>query len=172
MTHAEIGRRGALSFATAAALIRPATAAPTLDRPARIIVGSAPGGGSDIVARLMAEQLRGTYAPQVVVENRPGASTRLGVDAVKTATPDGTTILQTPMPVMSLFPHVFPKSTRYDALVDFIPVATIGELPYGLVVRADHPARHLPDFIEWGRGRGSATFAPPVPGAPSTCSCC
>jgi tripartite-type tricarboxylate transporter receptor subunit TctC len=166
MTYPDIGRRGALSLAAAAAFIRPATAAPTLDRPARIVVGSAPGGGSDIVARLMAEQLRGSYAPQVVVENRPGASTRLGADAVKTATPDGATILQTPMPVMSLFPHVFPKSTRYDALVDFIPVATIGELPYGIVVRADHPARDLPGFIEWARGHGGATLAPPVTGAP------
>lgn len=104
--------------------------------------------------------------PKVVVENRPGVSTRLGVAAVQTAAPDGATILHTPMPVISLFPHLVPKTTRYDALVDFIPVARIGELPYGIVVRTNHPARGLPGFIEWARGRGSATFAPPVPGAP------
>jgi tripartite-type tricarboxylate transporter receptor subunit TctC len=161
-----VGRRGALALLGSAAAARWAAAAPALDYPARIVVGSAPGGGSDTVARLLAEQLRGGYAPQVTVENRPGASTRLGVDAVKTAAPDGATILHTPMPVMSLFPHVFPKTTRYDALVDFIPAATIGEIPYGWAVRADHPARDLRGFIEWARGRGGATFAPPVPGAP------
>ncbi len=143
-----------------------ARAAPALDRQARIIVGSVPGGGTDLTARLLAEQLRGAYAPQVVVENRPGASTRLGIEAVKAAPPDGTTLLVGPVPTMTLFPHVFPKTTRYDALVDFIPVTPLGRVGYGWVVRADHPARDLAGFLAWAKAMGGANFAPPVLGAP------
>lgn len=160
------GRRGVLVSLPAIGLLGRASAAPTLDRVARIIVGSQPGGGSDTIARTLAERLSGTYAPQVVVENRTGASTRLAVEAVKVAAPDGATILQTPMPVMSLFPHTFPKTTRYDALSDFIPAATVGEVAYGWVVRADHPARNIPSFIAWAKAKGSFNFAPAVIGAP------
>lgn len=166
MAHAGIGRRDALSLAAAAALVRPATAAPILDRTARIIVGVPPGSGTDLCARMLAEQLRDRYAPQVVVENRPGASTRVGIEAVKAAAPDGTTMLVAPVPVMTLFPHVFPKTTRYDALSDFAPVTTLATVGYGWVVRADHPARTLQDFLAWAKARGGATFAPPVIGAP------
>src|SRR5690242_16862680 len=113
------GRRGALSFlaaSAAAALVRPLAVAESLplDRAARIVVGATPGAGTDLCARLLAEQLHGRYAPQVVVENRPGASTRLGIEAVKAAPADGATMLVAPVPVMTLFPHVFPKTTRYD----------------------------------------------------------
>ena len=160
------GRRGVLVALPAIGLSGRAAAAPTLDRVARLIVGSQPGGGSDTIARILAERLSGTYAPQVVVENRTGASTRLAVEAVKVATPDGATILQTPMPVMSLFPHTFPKTTRYDALADFIPTATVGEIAYGWVVRADHPARDILGFVAWAKARGGCNFAPAVIGAP------
>src|SRR5215213_8529690 len=64
---------------------------PMLDRLARWNIGFPPGGSSDTVARLYAECLRGTYAPQVVVENKPGAGGRLALEAVKAARPDGTT---------------------------------------------------------------------------------
>jgi tripartite-type tricarboxylate transporter receptor subunit TctC len=150
----------------AAAVPRPAAAAPPVDRLARIIVGSQPGGGSDVVARLIAGRLEGRYAPQVIVENRPGASNRLAAEAVKAAAPDGATLLQTPMPVLTLFPHVFPKTTRFDPVADFTAASTICEVAYGFVVRADHPARDLAGFITWAKQRGEATFAPPVLGAP------
>jgi tripartite-type tricarboxylate transporter receptor subunit TctC len=80
-------RRAGLGLLGMALLARPGRAAPALDRPARIIVGSQPGGGSDTIARTLAERLSGTYAPQVLVENRTGASTRLAVEAVKAALP-------------------------------------------------------------------------------------
>jgi tripartite-type tricarboxylate transporter receptor subunit TctC len=166
MPHFAIGRRGALSLGAGAALGRPAAAAPTLDRAARIIVGVPPGSGTDLCARMLAEQLRDRYAPQVVVENRPGASTRVGIEAVKAAAPDGTTLLVAPVPVMTLFPHVFPKTTRYDALVDFAPVTTLASVAYGWVVRSDHQARTLQDFLAWAKAKGGGTFAPPVLGAP------
>ena len=166
MDTARLGRRGVLGALTMAAGLPRADAATTLDRPARILVGSPPGGGTDLSARMLAEQLRDHYAPQVVVENKPGASTRLASEAVKAAAPDGLTLLVAPVPVMTLFPHVFPKTMRYDVAVDFTPVTTLGTVAYGWVVRMDHPARTLPEFLAWARGKGGATFAPPVIGAP------
>ncbi len=159
-------RRGALALGAAGFLTRQARAAPTIDRGARIVVGLSPGAGTDVLARLLAEQLRGRYAPQVVVENRPGASARLAAEAVKASAPDGATVLMTPLPVMTLTPVAFPKTTRYDPLADFAPVATVGVVRFCWLVRADHPAKTLPEFLAWAKDRGGASFAPPVLGAP------
>jgi tripartite-type tricarboxylate transporter receptor subunit TctC len=159
-------RRAALTLLLATAWPRSGTAAPAVDGTARIVVGAAPGGGADIIGRLLTEPLSGPYATQVIVLNRPGASSRLAAEAVKAAAPDGTTLLLGPMPVLTLFPHVLPRTTRYDTLADFTPVTTIGELAYGFVVQADHPARNLPGFVAWARDHPGAGFAPPVLGAP------
>jgi tripartite-type tricarboxylate transporter receptor subunit TctC len=159
-------RRGALALSATAFLARSALAATIIDRTAKIVIGLPPGAGMDVFARLLAEYLRGRYAPQVVVENRPGASVRLAVDFVKAAPPDGTTILMTPLTVMTLTPNAFPRTTRYDSLADFAPVATIGVSRFCWLVRADHPAAALPEFLAWAKVRGGATFAPPVLGAP------
>ncbi len=148
----------------AACLATPAHAQP--DRTARIVVGAAPGGGTDTVARLLAERLAGSYAPQVIVENRTGASSRLAAEAVKGAAPDGATMLFGPMPVLTLFPHVLPRTTRYDPVTDFTAVATVGEVAYGLAVKADHPARNLAEFLAGAAAKGSVTFAPAVLGSP------
>src|SRR3954451_3822534 len=159
-------RRGALTLGATGLLARSARAATTIDRTAKIVIGLPPGAGMDVFARLLAEHLRGRYAPQVVVENRPGASVRLAVDFVKAAPPDGATILMTPLTVMTLTPNAFPRTTRYDSLADFAPVATIGVSRFCWLVRASHPAATLPEFLAWARAKGGATFAPPVLGAP------
>lgn len=166
MKDATFRRRALLGLAAAALPAMQARAATTIDRPARIVVGLPPGLGTDVLARLLAEELRGRYAPQVVVENRPGASVRLAVELVKAAPPDGTTMLMTPLPVMTLTPAAFPRTTRYDPIADFAPVATIGAVRFCWMVRPDHPARTLEDFLSWARARGGASFAPPVLGAP------
>src|SRR4051794_18489492 len=159
-------RRGALALGATAFLARPALAATIIDRTAKIVIGLPPGAGMDVFARLLAEHLRGRYAPQVVVENRPGASVRLAVEAVKAAPPDGATMLMTPLTVMTLTPNAFPKTTRYDSLADFAPVATIGVSRFCWLVRTDHPARTLSEFWAWAKAKSGATFAPPVLGAP------
>jgi tripartite-type tricarboxylate transporter receptor subunit TctC len=166
MISSSTSRRGALALGATCLLARHGRAATTIDRTARIVIGLPPGAGTDVLARLLAEQLRGRYAPQVVVENRPGASVRLAVEAVKAAPPDGATILMTPLPVMTLTPVAFPKTTRYDPVADFAPVATVGVVRFCSMVRADHPAATLPEFLAWAKSKGGATFAPPVLGAP------
>jgi tripartite-type tricarboxylate transporter receptor subunit TctC len=139
---------------------------PTLDRVARTVVGFAPGGSSDTVARLYAERLRGTYAPQVVIENRAGAGGRLALEAVKAARPDGTTLVQTPASMLTIYPHLYPKTLRYDALADFVPVTPVCSLSFALAVRTDHPAKTFAELVDWAKRQGGAVpFASPAAGA-------
>ena len=84
-----------------------------IGKPARVLVGFPPGGGADIVARQLAERLRGGYAPAIVVENRPGAGGRIAVEAAKNAEADGSTILVSPNPMITLYPHIYRK-LAYD----------------------------------------------------------
>ena len=145
MTNPLLSRRAGLTAALAAAMTPLATAlaAPALDKVSRLIIGFPPGGSSDTVARLLAERLRNAYAPQVIVENRSGAGGRLAVETVKAAAPDGTTILQTPESILTLYPHIYPRTVRYDALADFVPVTPVCAFSFGFAVRADHPARQV-----------------------------
>ncbi|MFT8246953.1 tripartite tricarboxylate transporter substrate-binding protein [Roseomonas sp. BN140053] len=138
---------------------------PLLDRPARVVVGYPGGGAADIIARLYAERLRGPFAPQAVVDNRPGASARLAVEAVKAAAPDGTTILCTPESVFTIYPHIYPRTTRYEVSTDFVPVSALAAFPFGVAVAASHPARDLDGFVRWARGRGEVPYASPSPGS-------
>ena len=172
MENSIMSRRTALTALGATALARlgagraDAQPRPALDRVARMIVGYPPGGPTDTIARLVAERMRGAYAPQVIIDNRAGAAGRLGVEATKAAQPDGATMLMTPGTVLTIFPHVYQRTTRYDALTDFVPVSPICASPYAFVVRANHPARDLAGFAAWARQQGDAVpFASPAAGA-------
>lgn len=161
-------RRGAIlaGTATLAAPVPLRAQSPAIDRPARMVVGFPPGGGADIVARLFAERLRGLYAPQVLVENRTGAAARLAVEAVKSAAPDGQTILMTPESVLVIYPHTYPRTLRYDALRDFAPAAGMLASGLCLLVAANHPARDFQGFIQWARARGQEVdYASPAAGS-------
>ncbi|MFC7543820.1 tripartite tricarboxylate transporter substrate-binding protein [Siccirubricoccus deserti] len=119
---------------------------PALAQPrgiARIIVGFPPGGSADTTARLMAERLRGSYAQNVIVENRVGAAGRMAVEAVRAAEPDGDTILLTAASMLVIFPHMYSRATlRYDPFTDLLPVTPAGESPSA-----------------WGSGRRPAASA-------------
>src|SRR5258705_6431269 len=93
-------------------------------RTVRIIVPFPAGGGTDVLARVVGEKLRGGYASTVIVENRVGASGRTGVEAVKTAEPDGGTILFIPDFLLTVYPHSF-RRLSYDPLADFAPVSMV-----------------------------------------------
>jgi tripartite-type tricarboxylate transporter receptor subunit TctC len=96
----------------------------TIAKPVRVIVPFPAGGETDVLARIVAEKLRGGYAPAVIVENRVGASGRTGVEAVKNAEPDGATLLFTPDFLMTVYPHSF-RRLSYDPVADFAPVAIV-----------------------------------------------
>ena len=160
-----ITRRAALALAGATAAAGVARAQ-TVNRTARIVIGFPPGGSSDVVARLYAEKLRGRFAPQVIVDGRPGAAGRIAVEAVKAGDADGTVILQTPASMLTVQPHVFPREVRYDALTDFIPVSTVCSFPFGFGVPMNHPARTLDEWIAWSRAQPNETpWASPAAGS-------
>jgi tripartite-type tricarboxylate transporter receptor subunit TctC len=134
-------------FALPAWAQRPA-AAP--GAPLRIVVGFPPGGALDMLARAVAEQLRAGGEEQVLVENRPGASTRISIDHVRTAPPNGRTVLLSSNAPLVIFPMTY-RSLAYDVDRDFIAVAHLAEVPTVISAPADRPYRSLRDYIAWVR---------------------
>jgi tripartite-type tricarboxylate transporter receptor subunit TctC len=156
-----IGRRTALGLLAAPALAR----ANRIDRPARFVLGFPPGGASDIVARLLAERLSGIYAPQVVVENRPGAAARLAIETVKAAPADGTTLLFSPESMFGIYPHIYRRTMRYVA-EDFIPVTAVTEFGFAFAVATAHPAKSWPEFVAWAKQQAEPIpYATPAAGS-------
>jgi tripartite-type tricarboxylate transporter receptor subunit TctC len=134
---------------------------------ARMLVGFSAGGSVDFVARLLVNEMR-TYAPSFIVENRPGATGRIAMDALKNSPADGSAMILTPASIITLFPYIY-KSLNYDAFHDVIPVASVCSFPYlfsiGPMVPGD--VKTLADFIGWCRANPSkATFGTPGPGSP------
>ena len=115
-------------------------AASVLDKQARVIVGFAAGGGTDLSARLFAAKLSPDFTPAAIVENKTGAGGRLAVETVKNAPPDGATMLFTTDFPITLYPHIY-KQLAYDPLQDLIAVAPITRsvlcLSVGPVVPSD-----------------------------------
>jgi tripartite-type tricarboxylate transporter receptor subunit TctC len=156
-----ITRRVALGVV--ATLPLPALAQPVA-RPARIVLGFPAGSTVDILARLLAERLRGRIAPQIIVDNRPGAGGRLAAEQVKAMPPDGTAMFLTAASVLTVSPHGFPRSTRFDTLTDFVPVSNVASVALVMAVPAAHPARDLAGFMAWARGQPEVPDATPAAG--------
>jgi tripartite-type tricarboxylate transporter receptor subunit TctC len=123
---------------------------PTIKKPVHIIVGFPAGGGTDVIARILAERLRGPYASTVLVENKPGAAARIAVEYVKNAEPDGSVMLFTPDFPITVYPHSF-RSLNYDPLKDFTAVAPAAKsmLTYNIGPAVPESVKTLADFVEW-----------------------
>jgi tripartite-type tricarboxylate transporter receptor subunit TctC len=166
-------RRTLLASAAAAALPaprlalgQPAAGPTTIAKPARIVLGFPAGGSLDTIARLLAERLKGTYAPTVTVENRAGAAGRIAMEAVKAAEPDGSMITMGPASVAVLYPHVY-KRLSYDPLKDFTPVSTVCTFQFGFTIGPLVPAevRTAQQFAQWCRAHPKdAAFGSPGEG--------
>jgi tripartite-type tricarboxylate transporter receptor subunit TctC len=132
---------------------------PYPSKPLRIIVPFAPGGSTDIFARLVAERLSASFAQPVVVENRAGASGNIGADAVAKAPADGYTILMATTGVMAINNALF-KSMPYDAAKDLEPVIFIASITNVLAVPLDLPAKNLAELIALAKKEpGKLSFA-------------
>ncbi len=116
----------------------------------KIIVPYAAGGAADSTARIYAEKLRQTGLSDVLVDNRPGASARLGVDVVRKSKPDGLTLLLAPSPLLTIYPWTY-KNLGYDPDADLVPVAMLVEIPTAVVAGVDQPYATMPSFVEWMR---------------------
>src|SRR5438270_5300207 len=114
-------------------------------RPVRIVVPSPPAGGTDIVARVLAQHFSKAFAQQFFVENRPGAGNMIGIESVARAAPDGYTLLMTAS-TLSLNSVLY-KKISYDPIKDFAPIMQVASAPNVLIVNPSVPARTLTDFI-------------------------
>lgn len=122
------------------------------NRPIRIIVPVAPGGNVDIVARAIAEPLARALGQQVIVENKPGASSLLGTNLVAKAPPDGYTLLAHSTTFVTA--SVLLKNPGYDPVKDFEPISVTCQIPMVLVVNPDKiPARSLKGFIAMSKAQ-------------------
>ena len=122
-------------------------------RPIRLIVPFAPGGTTDIVARILAEQLQPRLGQPVVVENRPGAGATLASTQVaQQAAPDGHTLLISNSASHGISPSMF-DNVRYDPLADFTHIAIAATTSSAVIVNPRYPAQTIPDLIRYGRSR-------------------
>jgi tripartite-type tricarboxylate transporter receptor subunit TctC len=161
-------RKFLAASAAAAVIVQPLQAfAQALHKPVRIVVGFPAGGGTDVIARLVADKLRGHYAPAVIVENRPGAAARIAVEFVKNAEPDGSTLLFTPDFPMTVYPHSY-KTLSYDPIKDFTPVTACAKSMLTFNVGPAVPAsvKTVGDFVTWCRANpDKAQYGTTSPGA-------
>jgi tripartite-type tricarboxylate transporter receptor subunit TctC len=162
----QIGRVAYSLIAALVAVVAPgvAYAQAPIKGPIRILVGFAAGGTTDVAGRLLADNFRAALGQPVVVENKAGAGGRIAAEALKTAAPDGSTLLLVPIAVPVLAPLVF-RQLGYDPAKDFAPVAHVANYPSVFAVGANVPAGTVPEFVAWAKSRGAqASFGTPAAG--------
>ena len=153
-----------LLLACAAPAAQPATVYPT--KPVRLIVPFAPGGGTDIIARLVARDLGERWGQSVVVDNRGGSGGVIGTDIVAHAAPDGYTLLVSTGTGFIINPLLLPK-LPYDPFKDFEPVTLLAINPTMLVVNASLPVTSVKELIAYARARpGQLNYASAGNGSP------
>jgi tripartite-type tricarboxylate transporter receptor subunit TctC len=155
--------RSAIALATALSLAAAAPGALAQSGTIKIVVPYTPGSGPDILSRLMAEQIGRAQGPTVVVENRPGAGTVIGTEAVERAEPDGHTVL---LVANSFVVNPALKRASYDPTRSFDPVCYLAATPMVLVVLGSSPYRTLDDLLAAARAKpGELAFASGGPGS-------
>ena len=120
-------------------------------KPVRLIVPFAPGGSTDIVARVLGQKLNEMWGQPVLVDNRAGGSTVIGTEIVAKAPPDGHTLLVTPAP-FTIVPSLIPK-LPYDPHKDFEPVTLINTTPLVVVVHPGVPAKSIKDLVALAKSK-------------------
>ncbi|MCX7252079.1 MAG: Bug family tripartite tricarboxylate transporter substrate binding protein [Burkholderiales bacterium] len=133
---------------------------------AKILVGFPPGGTTDALSRRVADKLRGSYANNVIVENKPGAGAQIAISALKTAPADGSTLLLTPSSMLSVYPFTYAKLPY--TLDDLAPVSVACFFSHGFGVGPAVPAsvKTIKDFVAWAKANPDrANFASPAAGS-------
>ena len=129
-------------------------------RPVRIVVPSPPGGGTDIVARVLAQHFAKSFGQQFFVENKPGAGNMIGIEAVARSAPDGYTLLMTAS-TLALNSVLF-KKVPYDPVRDFAPITLTATAPNVLLVHPSVPAQSLAEFIALAKAKpGALSYGTP-----------
>lgn len=135
-------------------------------QPIRILVGFPPGGGTDAIARLLAEKLRDELGQTVLVDNRPGAGGQIAAQLLKSAPADGHTLFLTHDHTISILPQVV-KKPGFDPAQDFVPVSGVGTFVNALAVSSQTPVKNLAEYVQWVRQNGGKS-AVGIPAPAST----
>ena len=147
------------SFILGLALAGAAHGQPAFDKPLHMLVGFAPGGANDILARIVANELAARVHQPVTVENRPGNAGLIAAEALAKSPPDGTTLMLGSTGTQTMAPHLA-RRLGFDPLASFAAVSLVGSTPNALAVRANLPAQDLEDLIELAKRRpGFLTYA-------------
>jgi tripartite-type tricarboxylate transporter receptor subunit TctC len=116
----------------------------------KLLVPYPPGGGIDVLARIVAEQVGRARGPAMVIENRPGAGTEIGTEVVVRSLPDGNTLLINNAALL-LLPHL--RKVDYDPFADLVPICNLASTPNVLVVNSNSPFQKLDDFLRAVRSK-------------------
>ncbi|GAA4324538.1 tripartite tricarboxylate transporter substrate binding protein [Pigmentiphaga soli] len=136
------------------------------NKPIRFLVGSAPGGTTDLVARAISQKMGALLGQQVVVDNRPGANQMIAADMTAKAPPDGYTLLMAPAG-FAINPAIY-KKLAYDPVKDFTPIAMVANAPNVLVVHPSVPARSVKELVALMKARpGALNYGSSGVGSPS-----
>jgi tripartite-type tricarboxylate transporter receptor subunit TctC len=154
-----MARAALVAACLTAVAVQAQTAAKYPAKPVRIVVGFAPGGGADIVGRIVAQKLTDAFGQSFVVDNRPGASATIATELVARAAPDGYTLIIGVPTSHSVLPSLWRGRLNYDPLRDFAPISMLGTSPLLLAVHPSLPVRTVRDLIAVARARpGQLTF--------------
>jgi tripartite-type tricarboxylate transporter receptor subunit TctC len=124
------------------------------------------GGGTDVIARTLAEAMRQTLGQQIVIDNRPGAATNIGADLVAKSKADGYTILSADNALLAFNEYLFSK-LPFNPEKDFTYIGAIGKFPLALVVHPDFPAKDMKAFLAYAKANpGKLNYASPGNGSP------
>src|SRR5262245_4704702 len=149
----KLPRRKFLHLAAAAAALPAVSRVARANYPSRpitMVVGYPAGGPTDALARVLAEQIKGTLGQPVVIENRPGAQGTMSAVSVVNAAPDGHTLLVTPNAVVTLNPHL-QKNFPFRPLTALTPITVASEATIALCVHPPVPAKNIADLVEYAR---------------------
>ena len=147
-----------LACGTAFPLAASAQASAYPNKPVRVVVGVPPGGATDLVARLVAEQLSKQTGQQFVVDNRGGAGGNIGAENVAKSPPDGYTLFIGPIGTMAINPFVYAKMP-FDSVKDFAPISQLTSIPIVMAVNPSVPAKDVREFIAYAKANpGKVNF--------------
>ena len=132
------------------AVVQGASAQTYPSRPIRLVVGYSPGGGNDLIARIVAAKLQEKLGQPVLVDNKPGAQSIVAAELVAKSPSDGYTLLVAPSGPMTINPAVYAQLS-YSPQRDFSPVSLLAEFPLLLAVGAEQPTKTVRELVEYGR---------------------
>jgi tripartite-type tricarboxylate transporter receptor subunit TctC len=134
-------------------------------RPIKFIVPYPAGGTTDLLGRLIADQLRGGLGATVIVENKPGAATSLGAEQVARSEPDGYTLLMATSTTLAINKSIY-RALAYDPVKDFAPIALVAAVPFVLIVNPQLPVKTLSEFILYAKSNPGLAYGSAGNGSP------